>query len=138
MRLMFCSILKPAPYDLEIQVGENDGLMIAVPIARDRFGTRIVSVVSELAEAEIDGTAHWEFSFSIDVYSMDDSFEPFRTQDRQIAATFVPNSIRSEVVDVVCQSLKLLTSHIKPALIYWVTKDRDPPEKALKKYHMLR
>lgn len=112
--------------------------MVSVQIARGRDENRIVSVVCELIETLIDGELQWEFSFSIDVFALDDSIEPFRTQERQTAAPYIPNDIRGEVMKVVCAGLRSLTNHTNPPLVYWVTKDREPPEKGMKKYHMLR
>jgi hypothetical protein len=64
--------------------------------------------------------------------------QPFSTQDRHIAAHYIPTDIRPSVMDVVCAGLDALLGHAKPQLIYWVTKDPHPPEKALKKYYLLR
>jgi hypothetical protein len=134
---MFYSILKAAPYDAQVE--DMGGGCTAVMVAVASDDTRIVSVVSELSETTgiCDGVC-WEFAFSIDVIALDDSTEPFRTQDRQIAAGYLPAEIRPAIMDVVCQSLRALINHGNPTLIYWVTKDREPHEKALRKYHMLR
>lgn len=40
-------------------------------------------------------------------------------------------------MDVVCASLKALIKQANPHQTYWVTKDRNPPENALRKYHLL-
>jgi hypothetical protein len=135
---MFYSILRPHPYDIQVEDGEAGGKMTMVAIARGHDENRIVSVVCEMVETEIGGALHWEFSFSIDVFALDAGIEPFRTQERQMAAPFIPDSIRASVMAVVCESLKCLANHVNPMLIYWVTKDREPPKKGLRKYHMLR
>lgn len=134
---MFYSILKAHPYDVQIQDLADGIKMVAVAIARDHEENRIVSVVCEFAKASIDGQIHWEFSFGIDVIALDGSIEPFRTQERQMAAPFIPHDIRAEVMNVVCEGLKCLISGTKPDLVYWVTKDRNVPEKGMRKYHML-
>ena len=109
---MFYSILKGPPYDCRVEAGDVDGsLMVAVPIARNDHERRIVSVVCELTETVLDDY-FWEFSFSIDVFALDDSFEPFRTHDRQIAAKFIPNDVRGSMMDVVCDCLKILINHL--------------------------
>jgi hypothetical protein len=135
-RHMFTSILKPAPYDVEVE--NVDGcltVMVAFATCPDR--NRIVSVVSELAETDICEEPCWEFSFSIDVIALDGGFEPFRTQDRQIAAPYIPDDVRGRIMGVVSCSLLALVERANCALIYRVTKDRDPIEKSLKKHHLL-
>jgi hypothetical protein len=134
---MFYSTLKSS-YELEIQDGDDGCKTVIVPIARGHDEIRIVSVVSEFAEMVIEGALHWEFSFSIDVIALDDSMEPFRTQDRWIAAAYLPLEVRPRVMEVVCRSAGRLVGQIKPELIFWVTKDRDPPENSLKKHYMLK
>jgi hypothetical protein len=70
---------------------------VVVEIARDE--PRGVAVSCELAEMILDGELFAEFSFSILVLSMDDSCEPFETQDRHIAAKYVPPSVRHKVME---------------------------------------
>jgi hypothetical protein len=133
---MFSSILKAAPYDIEVD--DSDGcLSVAVPIAECPDRNRIVSVVCELVETNICADPCWEFSFSIDVFALDGCAQQFQTQDRQIAAAYIPAEIRGKVMDVVCHSLKVLVEHVDCAIIYRVTKDRDPHEKSLRKHHLL-
>jgi len=135
---MFRSILKPSPFDIEVDDEGAGYATVQVAIAQD--DTRIVSVVCEVANTnDICDEPCSEFSFSIDVVGLfDDSIEPFRTQDRNIAAAYIPQEIRSSVMDVVGAGLMALLEYTKPALLYWVTKDRAPPEKALPKYYLLR
>ena len=133
---MFSSILKAAPYDIEVD--EIDGcltVIVAISTCQDR--NRIVSVVCELIETDICEDPCWEFSFSIEVFALDGGIEPFSTQDRQIAAAYIPDEIRKDVMDVVCEGLKALINHAQCALVYRVTKDRDPVENGLKKHHLL-
>jgi hypothetical protein len=133
---MFSSILRAAPYDIEVD--DEDGcLTTSVQIAACKDKNRIVSVVCELVETDICADPCWEFSFSIDVFAFDNSIEPFRTQDRQIAAGYIPAEIRQKVMDVVCMSLKALIERANCALVYRVTKDREPAEIGLKKHHLL-
>jgi hypothetical protein len=134
---MFYSILK-STYDLEIEDAYEGCKAVIVPVARGHDEIRIVSVVSELAQMIFEGQPCWEFSFSIDVFAMDDSMEPFRTQDRQIAASFLPSDLRPRVMEVVCASFATFANGLNPEVIFWVTKERDPPEKCLKKHHLLR
>jgi hypothetical protein len=134
----FHPILKGPPYDCLVEESDEGGLMVIVALARESEGSRVVSVVSELFETVFDGETFWEFSFSIDVFCLDDSFEAFRTQERAIAAPFIPVPIRDAVMKVVCSSLESLVTHAAPRAVYWVTKDRNPHDKALPKYHMVR
>jgi hypothetical protein len=121
-----------------VEESDEGGLMVIVALARETAGSRVVSVVSELNETNFDGDTFWEFSFSIDVFCLDGLFEAFRTQERAIAAQFIPVPTRDAVMKVVCSSLESLVAHAAPRSVYWVTKDRNPPDKALPKYHMVR
>jgi hypothetical protein len=135
---MFYSILIGPPYDLRIEDGEDGARIIVVPLARGNDENRIVSVVCELARMVINDVEYWEFSFSIEVFGLDGSIEAFRTQERAIAAPYIPDEMRPSVMTVVCAALERLVEHVNPARLYWVTKDREPHEKALHKYHMIR
>jgi hypothetical protein len=131
---MFVPLIRAVPDDLDVQ--DIDGcLSVIVAFAQD--ANRIVSVVCELAPSDICEAPCWEFSFSIDVVALDDGCEPFRTQDRQIAANYIPEGTRAIVLGTVAKSLQLLANHADCGLIYRVTKDRDPPEKSLKKHYLL-
>lgn len=136
--MAFYSILRSPPHVIHVEDGENGGRIVQVAIARGFDENRIVSLVCELAEAVVDDKIHWEFTFSFDVFAIDDSVEQFRTQDRQTANAYIPMEIRGKIMGVVCECLKALTNDVKPTLVYWITKDRDLPEKGMKKYHMLR
>jgi len=133
---MFSSILRASPYDIEVDA-DGDCPTVIVAIAQCNEKNRIVSVVCELAKADVCKEPCWEFSFSIEVFALDGSIEPFRTQDRQIAVGYIPDEVRKRVMDVVCEALKALLDHTNCRLIYRVTKDRDPSEKGLKKHHLL-
>src|SRR5271155_4767679 len=133
---MFYSILQKPPYDMRVDDDGAGCASVIVAVASD--DNRIVSVVCELAETDgICDETCWEFSFSISIFALDDSIEPLTTQDRHIAANYLPVGVREAVRDVVWEGLKPLKIHKTPPLIYWVTKDRVPPEKALRKYHLL-
>jgi hypothetical protein len=136
---MFRSILRGPPYDLQVGDDDRGCTSVIVSVAHDQHGNRVVSVISELVESDaICAEVCWEFSFSIAVFAQDDSIEPFQTQDRAIAAKYLPADIRPAIMQVVCGALRALLAYAEPPLIYWVTKDRNPPEKALRKYHLLR
>ena len=135
---MFYSILEGPPYDLEIEDGEDGGKAVIIPIARGKDENRIVSIVCEFAEMAVEDDVYWEFSFSVDVFALDGGTEPFRTQDRNIAAKFIPTDVRDLVMRVVCAALTALVDEVGPELVYWVTKDRDPPNNSLPKHHLLK
>lgn len=135
--MAFQSILGGPPYDIKVEDGEGGGRLASVAIAQSDDGDRIVSVDCELNDTPYLGEIYAEFSFSIAVISLDDLSEPFQTQDRDIAANYIPSSIRHLVMAVVCEGLKSLILDKNPTAVYWVTKDRDPHEKALQKYNML-
>src|SRR5882762_2217865 len=102
---MFSSILRASPYDIEVDA-DGDCPTVIVAIAQCNEKNRIVSVVCELAKADVCKEPCWEFSFSIEVFALDGSIEPFRTQDRQIAVGYIPDEVRKRVMDVVCEALK--------------------------------
>jgi hypothetical protein len=135
---MFYSILSHPPYEIEVEEGDEGGFMTDVSIARDHTEQRVVSVVCQLIEANIAGQIHWEFSYWIAVFSLDDSTEPFETQDRNVAFPYIPSDVRPHVVPLVCECLKALVQRVRPALTYWVTKDRNPHEKVLPRYYILK
>jgi len=136
---MFHSIVRGPPYELQVEDDGRGCTSVIVSLARDQHENRIVSVLSELVESHtICAEVCWEFSFSIAVFALDGSIEPFQTQDRTIAARYLPADVRPSVMEVVCAALRALLGYTEPPLIYWVTKDRDPHEKALRKYHLLK
>lgn len=133
---MFNSILRPSPYDIEVM--DIDGcLTTAVAMARSADGNRLVSMVCELIETNICEVPCWEFSFTVDVVWLDGGGDDFRTQNRQMAAPYIPDDLRPKVMDVVCEALKCLVSHANCGMVYRVTKDVAPGEKALKKHDLL-
>jgi hypothetical protein len=135
---MFYSILRGPPFEIEVQDGCEGGLMTDVSVARDHDEQRVVSVVCQLVETDIFGETYWEFSYWIAVFSFDDSTEPFETQDRNMALPYIPAEARPRIVPLVCECLKALVQRAEPRLTYWVTKERNPHEKALRRHHILR
>jgi hypothetical protein len=77
---VFRSTLKGPPYEIVVEAGDCGNHVTVVELARD--DSRVVAVSCELAKMIIEGEPLAEFSFSIFVVSLDDSFEPFETQDR--------------------------------------------------------
>jgi hypothetical protein len=114
--------------------GDCGSYVAEVEIAKHDM--RVVTVLCVLAGMTLDGPFA-EFSYSIAVVSLDDSFEPLETQDRNIAAGYIPADVRPMIMDVVCSCLRLLVEKVRPNGVYRVVKEPNPPEKALKKHHML-
>ncbi|HEX7884287.1 MAG TPA: hypothetical protein VF499_16290 [Afipia sp.] len=135
--MTFQSILRSPPYDIQVEDGDDGGRMVTVAIARSDDGDRVVSVVCEMVDTPLFDAVYSEFSFGIAVFSLSEQSEAFVTQERQTALPYIPDDIRSEVMNVVCEGLKFLVKDLNPVQVYWVTKDRDPHEKALPKYNML-
>lgn len=135
---MLKAVLKGPPYEIKIEGGDSTHRTVIVELARDDDDTRVVSVVSELIELVIGERVYWDFSFSIDVFALDDSIEPFSTQDRSIAAPYIPEEIRGAVMEVVAESLRGLIQDASPPFVYLVIKDPETPPKGMPKYHMLR
>lgn len=132
---MFYAILRGPPYTTTVCDGADGSKVVTVEIASD--DNRIAYVICELTEMSADFPGTWEFAFAIGCYSLDDSTEPFETQDRQIAARLIPEAVRPRVMDVTCECLKALINHVKPQHVYQVTKLIAPSDKALRKHHML-
>ena len=134
---MFVPILAGPPFTIEVFEEESeDRLTVTVPLAQCDATSSIVTIDSHLAETWVDEFFH-EFSFEITVTSFWDDEPPFTTQNRNMAAPYIPTGIRSLVMDVVCESCRSLITAGKPDRIYRVTKERHPPEPALRKHHML-
>lgn len=125
------------PCCLQIEA-DNDGTQyIEVEIAREEGGDRVVYVVSSLNFTETEVGSFWEFQFTIDVDSEEGWHEAFQTQNRQMAAPYIPAEIRAQIVPIVCECLRDLANAVGAELIYRVTKEAVPDERALEKHHML-
>jgi hypothetical protein len=133
----FRSILTDPPNFKISPVGdiEQEGHMISVLIAENAATTQQVFVESILIY--VYDEEFWEFSFTVSVIALDGGSEDFATQDSKIARGFIPARIRGSVLNLVCESLRLLLKIEKPDRVYRVTKGRDLPEKAMRKHHMI-
>jgi hypothetical protein len=127
--VLFRGTLCEPPFSIEVE--QEPGLLRAfTEIASD--GQRVVAVVCELADI---GKAYAEFSYSIAVVSLDDSHEPFQTQDRTIAAGYIPADVRPNVIPLVADCLLALVEAGKPQGVYRVSKDSH--ERAMARHHLL-
>ena len=84
---MFRSTLKGPPYEIVLAEGDCGSYVAEVEIAK--HGTRIVTLLCALAGMVLDGELLAEFSFSIAVVCLENSFEPLETQNRDIAAGYI-------------------------------------------------
>jgi hypothetical protein len=132
---VFEPTLKGPPYEILVEDGDNGSKVVVVEIARR--GPRIVAVSCELVQTATGAEICSEFAFSIIVFSVDDSFEPFETQDRNIAAPFIPQVVRPLVMPLVASCLQSLIESARPARVYRVAKEPNPVEKALIRHHFL-
>lgn len=78
-----------------------------------------------------------EFYFSIEIISIDGTYEDLSTQDRNIVRAYLGNDLASKVMPVVLRGLDALVTRCSPPIIYRVTKIRQPPAKALRKHDLV-
>lgn len=133
---MFVPLICEPPSILEIDQ-DGDDHVIVVPVARDDNTSRIVTVDSHLALTWSGGGSFFEFSFEISVMFLDGNGESFSTQDREIARRYLPEEARKLVMPIVLRCYERLLRHVRPDLIYRVTKVRHPNARALEKHHLL-
>lgn len=132
---MFSSLLGSA-CDLSVEDDGESGCLVSIDIATD--GCRRVALLCGMDEIDLGGVIVFEFSFSIAVVADDDTYEPFETQDRNVASPYIPADARPLIMPLVCSALEALVLHVRPAHVYRVAKDRSAAsEKALRKHHML-
>src|ERR1700688_3949167 len=109
---MLIPILSGPPFRIRIDDDPEKGQTVTILLARVNGTEQIVSVDSHLIETVFEDEQFWEFSFEITVISPDDSAESFSTQDREIAANYIPVEIRRYVMEVVCASFRALLQKV--------------------------
>jgi hypothetical protein len=92
----------------------------------------------ELVEMTRDGIIYWDYSYTVDVISVDGAMEHFQTQERAQALPYIPADARRLAMDAVCEALAALIDHVNPGRVYCVTKDRDPDHWALARHFRIR
>lgn len=99
----------------------------------------VKSKMSEITDPLLLGQyqSPYEFSFEIEVVSLDGSIEDFITQDRNLVRSYVGDKCASTIMPIVRWQLPALVYAVMPPIIYRVTKMRNPPEKALAKHNLL-
>jgi hypothetical protein len=114
-----------------------DEVLISAAISHSTLDSRVAYLTCGLGTVPGKPSV-WEFFFQIDVIALDGHNEDFTTQERDIAAEFIPAEIRSEIMDLVLDGLRRLLAKINPDAIYFVTKGRGLPDKALSKFRLIR
>lgn len=130
------------PSTLDDRETLQDGLSATFrcPIAICRDSARLVSVICKL-EQVFDTAIYWgffhELAFEIEILSLDGTKESLTTQNRKIALQYIPDSIRSFVVEIVADGYESLIRIIEPRIIYRVTKTPASVAKAISKHDVL-
>jgi hypothetical protein len=78
-----------------------------------------------------------ELSFEISVLCYLDDDESFSTQDRDIAAGFIPEDARPQIMPIVVGALEELVRQINAPWLYRVTKVRNPNEASMRKHDLI-
>jgi hypothetical protein len=136
---MLSSILQGPPYLIQVEFDRtSNGFVVILPIAsQDDTPLSITSLVCKLEPVDISDELHWRFWFVIDVDYPAGGNEPFQTQDRLRAKDYIPDDVQEVFLEVVRQAALKLADYVKPHFIYGVTKETQPTERDLRKYHML-
>ncbi|TXN61204.1 hypothetical protein FV228_21470 [Methylobacterium sp. WL18] len=134
----FVSVISGVPALLSVEAEDTASHVVLVPVAYCAVTDRLVQVESRLTDTQAvlwrrKLTRFHEFSFTILVVSLADDTPTYETQDRTYARPYLPDACRPFVMPIVAASLRALVAHVRPWLIYRVTKSRNPPEKALRK-----
>lgn len=135
----FHSLLTEPCSDFEVE-SDDEGFLIAIPIAESDDGMRVVSLDCRMDVIDGFNGFHvrtFEFSFSVTCVSFDDSELRFTTQDRAIAQEFIPSSSRPHIMPTLLEALKELVGSANPRTIYRVIKHPNLPAKALKKHQLI-
>ena len=101
---------------------------------------RLLNVVSNLSygfDAAIPTKFFHELAFEIEIISLNGEMESFSTQNRNIAANFIPATARSRVIHLAATGYARLIELIQPNVIYRVTKTPISIAKALPKHNIL-
>jgi hypothetical protein len=136
---MFHPIQSHPEVNSEIEIDRNSASASA-PIAYCSDRNRLVVVTSRIIytsnSCDPNQTFH-EISFSIDVASLDDSYLPFSTQDRNIAMNYVPELIRGDIIHIAAGQYMSLIDAVRPDYVYRVTKSTGSNMKMLRKHYFL-
>lgn len=109
---------------------------VITPIAASDDKRRMVAVLTSLYPFEEQGCPMHEFQFAISVTDLE-ADEVFETCERDMAKGYIPDEVRSRVMECVCAAIPALVEHVQPTAIYRVTKATRPPQKALDKHELV-
>lgn len=129
-------IFQPIEGEPEAFEDEDGTLTVSVVVAESQDGQRVVTADCSLAPIRTTEDI-WEFSFAITCTSLDGSELPFSTQDRVIAAGYVPSVCREPVVQSVCRVAARLATYRQPTWIYRVQKAAHLPPKGQRKHDLI-
>lgn len=132
--LPFKTILKAGYAFSPIPPGVDGESAITLPFAKELLGARVVYLTCGLTPFLEGETEYYDFHFGIDIIDEDGTRESFSTQDREIAKAFIPQDIRAQIMALVCEAFRELVGDLQPERVYYVSKGKDLPEKALAKY----
>lgn len=121
-----------------IEVFEGTDLVLtnSLPIANSSDGMRVATLDCSLAPIH-DFVGTWEFSFAVTCTALDASELPFTTQDRTIAASYIPAACRPLIMPSVCHIAQRLVKLREPRQVYRVEKLIRPPLKAVHKHKLI-
>lgn len=121
---------------IEVFQGADLVLTNSLPIAISSDDMRVVTLDCSLAPLN-DVARTWEFSFAVTCTALDESELPFTTQDRTIAAFYIPAICRPLIMPSVCYVAQCLVKAREPRQIYRVEKLINPPPGAARKHELI-
>lgn len=132
----------PGFLTVEPEVEEDEAGVYHVVTALAECGAtgRFVTLDCELAcisHAFGQPANRWFHEFSFQITCHDPDQGPFSTQDRNIAAGYLPEDVRPHVIALVEAGLRALAARVRPRVIYRVAKTVNGPPKAYEKHHRL-
>lgn len=131
---MFEPLIDEVPNEFEIE-GLCGRPTVTIPLAASEDGYRWVAAEARLWPCHWRGVDCHEFKFAV-IYFDDSDGEPAVIFDRNMAFGYV-GSVRHLVMPCVCAAAKALIEAVQPDVIYRATYFCRPPEKSLKKHHMV-
>lgn len=117
---LFSPLIQAIPATLEIESDGHDH-WVTVIVAQSSDG-RYLSLVTTMRMSPDAREAELKFEFSVDSY--DQTSEPFRTMDRDIARNYLPPEVTGLVMPIVGASYRLLLASLRPERLLRVTKAR--------------
>jgi hypothetical protein len=132
---LFIPVIEEVPRKVEV-CGPDPDYAVVIPLAASDDGYRLVALEVRLLPYEWEGSFEHEFKFSIAVLDEDDE-QPFRVFDRDMAKGYLPHEVRHLILPCVGVAIEALVRAVQPEVICRVTHASRPPDKALRKHHMV-